>query len=206
MNPDVKETLERALELSQEMIDLAKTGIQADANVECGIVFGTLRDCGYQVRKLAERELGKSWAQVASKQEGALAEVVQIRTPGKKVLIVDDNADVVTYLSRWFEDRGFQAVTANDGVEAMERIVEEQVDLITLDMSMPEKSGVKVFQQLKQSEKYQQIPVLIITGIGNPMKKFLDKTKQVPKPDGFVAKPIDLHDLATQVRNLVGGM
>ena len=215
MKAELKQTLQKVLAISDEMIALAASGTQAGGGVDGGIVFGTLRDAGYKLRQLCARELRRDG------KPGAHAEVEAAATPAetgsgagdaaaapgttrKSVLIVDDEPDVVTYLSRWFEDRGFATLSAQNGVEAMERASRDKPDLITLDMSMPERSGVKVFKQLKETADLDQIPVIIITALGSPMKKFLDKTKQVPSPEGFIAKPIDLNDLAAQVKKLVG--
>jgi CheY-like chemotaxis protein len=216
MKTEVKQTLQKVLALSDEMIALAASGTQAGGGVDCGIIFGTLRDAGYKLRQLCARELqrdDKSGRQVESgtaevgegrAEKGSDTTAVAPDPTRKSVLIVDDEPDVVTYLSRWFEDRGFATLTAQNGIEAMERAAKDRPDLITLDMSMPERSGVKVFKQLKETADLDQIPVIIITALGSPMKKFLDKTNQVPSPEGFIAKPIDLSDLAAQVKRLVG--
>ena len=68
---------------------------------------------------------------------------------------------------------------------------------------MPEKSGVKAYREIKESPKLKAIPVIIITGLGKPMERFLDRTRQVPSPEGFVAKPIELTELAQLVNKLV---
>ena len=130
---------------------------------------------------------------------------------GKKlVLVVDDEPDIVTYLTTLLQDNGYATVSAANGVEASARVKEQRPDLITLDMSMPEKSGVKVYRELKESSDMNTIPVLVVTGItgyggkSEEFKKFLGTRRQVPPPDGFIPKPIEPEELLTRVKELIG--
>lgn len=113
----------------------------------------------------------------------------------KKVLVVDDEQDVLIFLTALFEDHGYETVTAKDGVEAWKRVEEEKPDLITLDMTMPEQSGVRTFRDLKAHETYKAIPIVIVTGIGEPMQNFLKRMRNSPQPEGFISKPIDKKEL-----------
>lgn len=217
MKKELSESLRQVVELADQMIDLAKTGSGNAGGVECGIIFGTLRDCGYKLKRTAEQELSKAGLSPPGQGDDDVAGVAagtsgpseaEPRTEPatkvrKKVLIVDDEKDVVTYLRAWFEDHGFNTSTAEDGVEAMAAISQDRPALITLDMSMPEKSGVRVYREIKEEPSFKDIPVIIITGIGEPMRNFLGRTRQVPEPDGFISKPIELNELATLVKQLV---
>lgn len=115
----------------------------------------------------------------------------------KTILVVDDEPDVVTYLTTLLEDNGYATVSAGDGNEAMTKIKESKPDLITLDMSMPEKSGVKFYRELKEDADLASIPVLVVTGVtgyggkGSEFEKFISSRKQIPPPDGFIEKPLD---------------
>ncbi|MCU0693749.1 MAG: response regulator [Polyangiaceae bacterium] len=120
----------------------------------------------------------------------------------KKVLVVDDEQDVLTFLTTLFEDNGYETVTAEDGEEAFRKAQSERPDLITLDMSMPEHSGVRTFRDLKAHDELKAIPVIIVTGIGEPMQNFLNKMRNSPKPEGFVSKPIDRQELLRMANDL----
>jgi CheY-like chemotaxis protein len=122
----------------------------------------------------------------------------------KKVLVVDDEQDVVTFLTALFQDNGYDTVTASNGVEAWQLVGSEKPDLITLDMSMPEQSGVRTFRDLKAHETYKTIPVIIVTGIGEPMHNFLSRMRNSPQPEGFVSKPIDKKELLALAAKLTG--
>jgi len=121
----------------------------------------------------------------------------------KRILIVDDEPDIRTYLSTLLEDQGYATVPAKDGVEAMQQVEAEIPDLITLDISMPEKSGVKFFRDLKSDERWKKIPVIIVTGVSEDFKKFISSRQQVPAPEGFVPKPINQEEILTIVKKLL---
>ncbi|MBI5533818.1 MAG: response regulator [Deltaproteobacteria bacterium] len=122
----------------------------------------------------------------------------------KKVLIVDDEPDIVTFLSVLLEDNGFSVATASTGLEAMSRIRAERPDLITLDITMPEQSGVRTYREIKSDPALAGIPVIIVTGVADEFQKFLSTRKQVPPPEGYVSKPIEAEALIALARRLVG--
>jgi CheY-like chemotaxis protein len=121
----------------------------------------------------------------------------------KRILIVDDELDIRTYLSTLFEDQGYITVQAKDGVEAMQKLQTENPDLITLDISMPEKSGVKFFRDLKSDDQWKKIPIIIVTGVSEDFKKFISSRRQVPAPEGFVPKPINREEILAIVKKLL---
>ncbi len=109
----------------------------------------------------------------------------------KKVLIVDDEQDVLIYLSTLFEDNGFNTLTAENGIEGLTVAKAELPDLITLDITMPEQSGIKTYRYLKNEPNLHYIPVIIITAVGEPIKSVLNEFAAFPEPEGFVSKPVD---------------
>jgi CheY-like chemotaxis protein len=129
----------------------------------------------------------------------------------KKILVVDDEPDVVAYLTSLFEDNGFDVVSAADGEEAGQKVKSEMPDLITLDISMPEKSGVRFYRETKGDAALKDIPVVIVTGVesthdggtGKDFERFLGTRKNVPPPDGFVMKPIEPEELLGTVNGLL---
>jgi len=110
---------------------------------------------------------------------------------GRKILIVDDEPDVVTYLTTLLEDNGFATVTAVDGRQAFALAKSERPDLITLDISMPEESGVKAYRQLQAEPTTKDIPIVIVTGISADFERFIRSRRQVDPPAGYFEKPID---------------
>ncbi len=128
----------------------------------------------------------------------------------KKVLVVDDEKDVCVYLSRLFEENGFRAACAADGDQALEAVEKDKPDLITLDLSMPKTSGVRFYQTLKSRPDLAGIPVVMVTGVTGPggsrdTEHFYSTRRQVPPPDGFIAKPIDPEEMLQLARKLTSG-
>ena len=131
-------------------------------------------------------------------------------TTKKLVLVVDDEPDVVTYLTTLLTDNDYETESAADGVEAMAKMQANKPALVTLDMSMPEKSGVKVYREMKDSADLKDVPVLVVTGVtgfggkSESFEKFLGSRKQVPPPDGFIAKPIEQKEFLDKIKELIG--
>jgi CheY-like chemotaxis protein len=121
----------------------------------------------------------------------------------KKILIIDDEEDVRTYLSTFFSDNGLNAISAVDGKEGVQKAIEEKPDIITLDVSMPEESGVKALRELQNNEGTKNIPVIIVTGVSADIKRFIESRKQVHPPEGFFEKPIDRDKLLKKVKELL---
>ena len=122
----------------------------------------------------------------------------------KTVLVVDDDPDAREYLSTVLQDNGFIATTANDGVEAIDALEQQPPDLVALDISMPEKSGVAVYRKLKEDEGLKSVPVIIVTGISEEFERFISTRRQVPPPEGYISKPVDADEFVRMVRELTG--
>jgi len=121
----------------------------------------------------------------------------------KRILIVDDEQDIRTYLSTLLGDQGYETIQAKDGVEAMENVQKEPPDLITLDISMPEKSGIRFFREIKTDTRWKHIPIVVVTGVSEDMRTFISSRHQVPAPEGFVSKPIDQEEILGLVRSIL---
>ncbi len=129
--------------------------------------------------------------------------------PARKILIVDDEQDVVEYLDMLFRDSGYQTVVAGDGEAALELMRTQAPDLVTLDISMPRASGTRFYRAVKTDPALRSVPVVIVTAVtgygGDPYgyEKFIRKSDAVPPPDGFFPKPIDRDALLAAVDRLL---
>ncbi len=121
----------------------------------------------------------------------------------KKILVVDDEADVVTYLAAILRDHDYEALEAYDGEEAIRKVLRDKPDLVTLDITMPEMSGVRAYRILKEDAALKRIPVIIVTGISHDFKQFISTRPQVPPPEGYLDKPIKPEDLLAEIRRLL---
>lgn len=82
-----------------------------------------------------------------------------------KILIIDDEPDAISFVTSILENNGFEDhISASNGVEGLELARKEKPDLILLDLMMPEKSGIIMFQELKKDPELGSIPVIIVTG------------------------------------------
>lgn len=136
----------------------------------------------------------------------------------KKILIVDDEPDVITFVSAVMEENGYTTIGASDGVDGLEILRKEKPDLVLLDLMMPKKSGITMFQELRNDPDMSHIPVVVITGVSEvtgvdfrnfmykqPMrdeKKFVETTglTRYTIPDGYIEKPIDAVELLKAVK------
>ncbi len=127
----------------------------------------------------------------------------------KRILVLDDEPHVVTYLETLLHDNGYETVSASDGKEGMEKVRSEEVDLVCLDISMPEQSGVRFYRNLKDDPELSAIPVVIVTAVTGyggdpePFKRFISTRKQVPPPEGFLSKPIDKQEFLDTIARLL---
>jgi DNA-binding response OmpR family regulator len=121
----------------------------------------------------------------------------------KTILVVDDEPDTLTYLRTVLEDQGYKTIGAVDGEEAIASLQEQVPDLVTLDITMPEKSGVAVYRKLREESRYSSIPVIMITGVSDDFKRFISTRRQVPPPDAYISKPVDHEEVIKVVEELL---
>lgn len=121
----------------------------------------------------------------------------------KKILIIDDEEDVITYLSAFFTDNGFITISAKNGKDGFQKAKTEKPDIITLDISMPEESGVKALRDLQTNESTKNTPIIMVTGVAIEMKRFIETRRQVHPPEGYFEKPIDREALLEKIKELL---
>ena len=147
---------------------------------------------------------------------------------GKKVLVVDDDKNAVKFLSVVLSENGYDPVIASDGREGLEKVEENDIDLIVLDVMMPRKTGFVLFKELKRKDQYKDIPILMLTAVAaslgeldaqeedtferpyDSLRESLRKTIQEMRgsgdvrPEMFVDKPVDPDAFIRKVRELIG--
>jgi DNA-binding response OmpR family regulator len=85
-----------------------------------------------------------------------------------KILVVDDESDVVNFIERTLKTEGFDVVTAYDGIGALDLVDAEKPDLVLLDIMMPMMSGYEVCEQIKANPQTQDIPVICVSSAHTP--------------------------------------
>jgi CheY-like chemotaxis protein len=122
----------------------------------------------------------------------------------KRILIVDDEADVRTYLEVLFQENGYETAVAADGDEAMPKVHEFKPDLISLDIIMPHESGQKFYRELVKDAEFGETPVIICSGVTRYKELFSRDHKTMPKPFAFIEKPVDKGELLGKVKEAIG--
>ncbi len=123
----------------------------------------------------------------------------------RRVLVVDDEADVRIYLTAALEDAGFLVETASDGLKALEAVKREPPDLISLDLVMPRHSGAKFYRELQKDKGLSRIPVLIVTGHArDEMGKADFEEMTMSGPGVYLEKPVRPNSYVSAVRKLLG--
>lgn len=115
----------------------------------------------------------------------------------KLILVVDDDTDLVEMVSMKLESKQYRVAKAYDGVEAMDRIREERPDLIILDVMMPRKDGYTLCDELKKSEEFKGIAIILLTAVTEAIKttNYTHMGGKTTLADDFIPKPIDLDKL-----------
>lgn len=127
----------------------------------------------------------------------------------KKILIIDDEPDVLTFIGTLLRKNGYEVCEACDGVEGLKKVIDEQPDLVCLDLLMPEKTGIKMYHEMRKDEKLKQVPVIMVTGFMTPkvghmdFKKFIHE-RSIPAPQGYIEKPIDKEKFLAAIKEAVG--
>lgn len=128
----------------------------------------------------------------------------------KKVLVVDDELDMRTFIATLLESSGYTVASADNGQAGLERVRSSKPDLITLDVMMPHESGISMYRDVKLDPELNDIPVLIISGLSKKTflhsQKVLDKFKNqtLPEPDGYIEKPPEPEEIMDELNRILG--
>src|SRR5579884_400380 len=113
------------------------------------------------------------------------------------VLVVDDERDIVDFLTTILEDEGYEVAAARDGLEALEKVRETHPSLMILDLMMPRMNGIQVLDAL-HADQVRSSPSVIVLSAKSTHQDILDALER--GADDFIPKPFDLEDLLLRVR------
>ena len=117
----------------------------------------------------------------------------------KKILVVDDEFNVVKLLELILKDKGYEVIVAADGSEALEKTYKEKPDLIILDVMLPKIDGYEVCSKLRADENFKDLPVVLLTGLGMDIKKGMELGAV-----SYIGKPFNVEVLLKIVKTAVG--
>ncbi len=125
----------------------------------------------------------------------------------KKVLIVDDELDMRTFVSTLLETSGFKPLTAVDGKEGMVVARKEKPSVVLLDVMMPNESGIGMYRELKNDPDLKDIPVIMVSALSKKTffhsQKVMDEYKgeKIPEPSAYIEKPPEVDELLDAIQN-----
>jgi len=114
----------------------------------------------------------------------------------KKIMVIDDDPIIVSYLETLFQDNGYETCTASDGLQAMDVVQRERPDLITLDLEMPNEWGSRFYRKLSKDLELRKIPIIVITGLAGQ--------HAVKDAVAYIHKPFDRDKLLGIVKQAIG--
>jgi len=119
----------------------------------------------------------------------------------KKILVVDDEPNIVLSLEFLMKQQGYAVSSAVDGDSAMKEVERDPPDIVLLDVSMPGRSGFEVCEAIRANPAWNQMRILIVTGKGRDE----DRERGLSLgADGYVIKPFETQDIVAKVKELLG--
>jgi PAS domain S-box-containing protein len=148
----------------------------------------------YLVKPLEERELLDCIHRVLDQLDG---------NSRNKILVVDDEIDIVGWLKHSLTHYGFQVAEAYDGVQALEAVASDKPDLILLDLKMPRMDGRTTVRKLREQEESRHIPVIVLSA--NPIRDDVERAQMLGMGvRQFLNKPVTIEQLVAEVQKLLG--
>ncbi len=119
----------------------------------------------------------------------------------KRILVVDDEVQLVEMVKIRLEANGYEVLAAYDGQEALDKTREEKPDLIVLDLMLPKLDGYKVCRMIKFDEKYKNIPIILFSARAQESDK--EMGVQVGA-NAYITKPFEPQALLSKIKELLG--
>jgi two-component system chemotaxis response regulator CheY len=114
----------------------------------------------------------------------------------RTILVVDDSATVRKFVSVSLSMKGYRVVTASDGMDALEKLPQENVELVVTDLNMPTMDGFELIKTLRENPQYENIPIVILTSLSDEFSK---ETGAKLKVQSFLQKPFSLEKIQYEV-------
>jgi len=124
----------------------------------------------------------------------------EIKIMAKKILLVDDEKDIISLLKFNLQAEGYKTVSAMDGDRALVLTEEEKPDLVLLDIMLPDKDGWEVLRELRQNPKTENIPVIFLTAKDSEFDEVLGLELGA---DDYIVKPISMRKLLARIKKVL---
>jgi two-component system, OmpR family, phosphate regulon response regulator PhoB len=113
-----------------------------------------------------------------------------------RILVVEDEPDLRSLLDRSLEQAGYKVFLAEDGIEALEKVTSETLDLVLLDLMLPHVDGIEVCRRLKRDDRTARLPVIMLTARQEPVDRIVGLELGA---DDYITKPFNLRELVLRV-------
>lgn len=122
-----------------------------------------------------------------------------------KVLVVDDDPDILDAITTILSTQPYSIDTARDGIECVDKVRANVPDLIVLDLLMPKKDGFAVVRELRDNPRYEKVPILILTSVREDAsrRRYELETGLAMDVQDYLEKPVSPADLLERVSNLL---
>jgi CheY-like chemotaxis protein len=127
-------------------------------------------------------------------------------------MVIDDEVSIVTYLTTVLEDNGYHTCATSDAETALALARRERPDLITLDIMMPRRSGIALYEELKGDAELRDIPVVFLSAFSrtgdvgpDPFRKMI-RDEKLPGPDVYLEKPVVVPQFLQTVASLIASV
>ena len=119
----------------------------------------------------------------------------------KKILVVDDEPDIINLITDFLEHEEYHVISASDGDTALKLAIDEKPDLITMDIMMSNKDGYETCLLLRENEITSSIPIIVLTGRSSERAAM---AAQSFGADSFLCKPFHLQELGNMIQQFIG--
>jgi CheY-like chemotaxis protein len=124
----------------------------------------------------------------------------------QRILIVDDDPDIVDYVSSFLKDNGYQVATAGDASQAQSMMEQFEPHVVLIDVLMPGKSGLDLLVSLRKNPRWSDLPLVVVTGndqiLQDDCQSYVGTHEGVRGPDGVLGKPVDRGTLLRLLEHL----
>ena len=122
-----------------------------------------------------------------------------------KILVVDDDPDLVETVSMMLESRNYEVIPAYGGIEGLQKARSEAPDAVILDVMMPDKDGFEVCKEMKADPQLAEIPILLLTAVASRMSetRYTVRMGMETEADDYVDKPVEPEEIVRRVELLL---
>ncbi|MBU0581241.1 MAG: response regulator transcription factor [Candidatus Margulisbacteria bacterium] len=117
-----------------------------------------------------------------------------------KILLVEDEANLLKLTSLMLEKAGFKVIQAENGAKGVEVALKENPDIVITDLIMPEKNGFELCKELRKSETMSKVPIIVLTAMGDEFNKI---TAFDAGADDYLTKPFNMDELKARIQSLL---